>query len=160
MSNVAYTPEMAEFEEDRVEPVLESDIIDTSHPHEMDQGPAQAFAPEPSAAPLEAQPDAGYADEAYPVAAAPVAAVAAEVESNPERARPIPRISIQAFCEDQRTAEVIQSSAGDRRLAKTHVGVHLGGTQAALANFQDAPTPNLIIIESMQHRDGMLGELD
>ncbi|MGI9408090.1 MAG: AAA family ATPase [Hyphomicrobiaceae bacterium] len=83
-----------------------------------------------------------------------------EPDVSPERARPIPRISIQAFCEDQRTAECIQSAAGDRRLAKTHVGVHLGGAQAALANFQDAPTPNLIIVESMLHRDGMLDDLD
>ncbi|MEL7240184.1 MAG: AAA family ATPase, partial [Planctomycetota bacterium] len=82
------------------------------------------------------------------------------VDASPDRARPIPRISIQAFCQDQRTAETLQSATGDRRLAKAHVSVHLGGTPAALAQFQDAPTPNLIIVESMANRDGMLAELD
>ena len=49
------------------------------------------------------------------------------------RARPIPRISIQAFCENGATAEIMQIAAEDRRLAKTHVSVHMGGIEAAVA---------------------------
>ena len=64
------------------------------------------------------------------------------------RARPIPRISIQAFCEDAATAEVIQIAAEDRRLSKAHVSVHMGGTAAGVAHYQESPTPNLIIVES------------
>jgi pilus assembly protein CpaE len=77
-----------------------------------------------------------------------------------ERARPIPRISIQAFCEEAATAEVLQAATGDRRLAKSHVSVHMGGAQAAVAHYLECPTPNLIIVETSLPRSQMLGELD
>jgi pilus assembly protein CpaE len=83
-----------------------------------------------------------------------------EAQAGHEKARPIPRISIQAFCEDAKTAEVLQLAAGDRRLAKAHVSIHMGGAAAAVAHYQEAPTPNLIVIESVLSRNQMLGELD
>lgn len=76
------------------------------------------------------------------------------------RARPIPRISIQAFCEDAGTAEAIQVAAEDRRLAKAHVAVHMGGIPAASAHYQESPTPNLIIVESSDSRSEVLGHVD
>ena len=76
------------------------------------------------------------------------------------RARPIPRVSIQAFCEHPATAEIIQIAAEDRRLAKAHVSVHMGGVEAAVAHYQQNPTPNLIIIETSLPRDHILAELD
>jgi pilus assembly protein CpaE len=76
------------------------------------------------------------------------------------KARPIPRISIQAFCEDAETAETMQTAAEDRRLAKAHVSLHMGGAAAAVAHYQESPTPNLIIIESSLPRMQMLAELD
>lgn len=81
----------------------------------------------------------------------------AEAASN---ARPVPRISIQCFCESADTAEAIQIAAEDRRLAKAHVSVHMGGAQAAVAHYQESPTPNLIIVESGLERDEMLYQLD
>jgi pilus assembly protein CpaE len=78
----------------------------------------------------------------------------------PQKARPIPRISIQAFCEDPKTAEVLQVATADRRLAKSHVSVHMGGAPAAVAHYLESPTPNLIIIETTLPRAQMLGELD
>jgi len=77
-----------------------------------------------------------------------------------ERARPIPRISIQAFCERAETADAIQVAAEDRRLIKTHVSVHMGGVQAAVAHYMESPTPNLIVVEStLAHRE-FVAELD
>jgi pilus assembly protein CpaE len=76
------------------------------------------------------------------------------------KARPIPRISIQAFCEDAETAETMQVAAEDRRLSKAHVSLHMGGAAAAVAHYQESPTPNLIIIESSLPRTQMLAELD
>ena len=76
------------------------------------------------------------------------------------KARPIPRISIQAFCENSETAEAIQIAAEDRRLAKAHVSVHMGGVQAAVAHYQESPTPNLIVVETSLERMEFLGELD
>jgi len=81
-------------------------------------------------------------------------------EARPDRARPIPRISIQAFCESGDTAEALQIASDDRRLSKAHVSVHMGGAQAAVAHYQESPTPNLIIIESMLGRSELIGELD
>jgi pilus assembly protein CpaE len=75
-------------------------------------------------------------------------------------ARPIPRISIQVFCENAAMAEVVQVTAEDRRLAKAHVNVHMGGIEAAVAHYQDNPTPNLIILESSLPRDHIIAELD
>jgi pilus assembly protein CpaE len=81
-------------------------------------------------------------------------------ETASARARPIPRISIQAFCENAATAELVQLIAEDRRLAKVHVSVHMGGIEAAVAHYQQNPTPNLIIIECNLPRDHIIAELD
>ncbi len=81
-------------------------------------------------------------------------------ETASARARPIPRISIQAFCENAATAELVQITAEDRRLAKAHVSVHMGGIEAAVAHYQQSPTPNLIIIECSLPRDHIIAELD
>ncbi len=81
-------------------------------------------------------------------------------EDRHDRARPIPRISIQAFCEDGETADAIQAAAEDRRLSKAHVSVHMGGAVAAVAHYQESPTPNLILIESSMPREEMIGQLD
>lgn len=81
-------------------------------------------------------------------------------EGNAERARPVPRVSIQVFCETQDVADTILIAADDRRLAKTHVSIHMGGAGAAVAHYQESPTPNLIVIESLAQRDQLLAELD
>jgi len=76
------------------------------------------------------------------------------------KARPIPRISIQAFCEDAATAEALQTATADRRLAKSHVSVHMGGAAAAVAHYLESPTPNLIVVETSLPRAQMMAELD
>ncbi|MGI9382033.1 MAG: AAA family ATPase [Methyloligellaceae bacterium] len=90
-----------------------------------------------------------------PAPAAPSTPIAAD-----SSARPIPRINIQAFCEDQRTAAILQQASQDRRLAKAHVTVQMGGVEAATAFYRNAPTPNLIMVESMLDRDAMLADLE
>ncbi len=77
-----------------------------------------------------------------------------------ERARPIPRISIQAFCENNHMAGVVQDASEDRRLSKAHVSVHMGGATAAVQHYQESPTPNLIIVESSLPRQQLIAELD
>jgi pilus assembly protein CpaE len=77
-----------------------------------------------------------------------------------DRARPIPRISIQAFCDDADVADALQYAAEDRRLSKAHVSVHMGGIAAAIAHYVDSPTPNLIIIDSALKGAHLLAELD
>jgi pilus assembly protein CpaE len=77
-----------------------------------------------------------------------------------DRARPIPRISIQAFCDDARVADALQYAAEDRRLSKAHVSVHMGGIAAAIAHYVDSPTPNLIIVDSALKGGQLIADLD
>ncbi len=98
------------------------------------------------------------ADPAVPAIGAEEQAAASGAGTH--RARPIPRISIQAFCEQAVLAEVLQAVAEDRRLTKAHVSVHMGGVPAAVAHYQTSPTPNLIIVESSLPRELLLADLD
>ncbi|MBL4757049.1 MAG: AAA family ATPase [Rhizobiales bacterium] len=72
---------------------------------------------------------------------------------------PVPRISIQAFCETETTANMLDVASQDRRLGRAHVTVQMGGVDAAVAFYGDAPTPNLIIIESVLQGDAMGADL-
>lgn len=74
--------------------------------------------------------------------------------------RPVPRISIQAFCELPDTGAVLQRAAGDRRLSKAHVTVQLGGIAGATQHFSANATPNLLIVETQSHGDAVLTELE
>ncbi|MGB3502636.1 MAG: CpaE family protein [Mesorhizobium sp.] len=73
--------------------------------------------------------------------------------------RPLPRITIQAFCETEGVARPIERAAEDRRMAKTHLKVSMGGIDAAVEHFQTSPTPNLIILESRSEPRRMLDSL-
>lgn len=102
------------------------------------------------------------ADTAYKLSSAPKRELTATPEAAGEepRARPIPRVNIQAFCEDQGTASVIQKASEDRRLSKAHVTVQMGGVEAAVAFYRNASTPNLIVIESLLDRVEMISDLE
>jgi pilus assembly protein CpaE len=73
---------------------------------------------------------------------------------------PVPRISVQAFCETAELAALIQEAVGDRRMDKAHVKVHMGGAAAAVEAYQSAPTPNVIAIEAGAERQELLAHLD
>src|SRR4051812_12295977 len=74
--------------------------------------------------------------------------------------RPVPRISIQAFCESATLASSVEEAAGDRRMARTHVKVQMGGLAAAGEFYRAAPTPNLIVVETRLTGDSLVAELD
>lgn len=73
--------------------------------------------------------------------------------------RPLPRISIQAFCETEGVARPIERAGEDRRMAKTHLKVHMGGIETAVEFYKTAPTPNLILLESRCEPREMLDSL-
>ncbi len=73
--------------------------------------------------------------------------------------RPLPRISIQAFCETDAVANPLERAADDRRMAKTHLKVHMGGVQTAVDFYQTAPTPNLIMLESRAEPRELMADL-
>ena len=73
---------------------------------------------------------------------------------------PVPRVSIQAFCETPETAAVVQAAIGDRRMSKTHVKQNMGGAAAAVEAYRHAPTPNVIVLEATANRDLLIEQLD
>src|SRR5580704_3751926 len=74
--------------------------------------------------------------------------------------RPVPRISIHAFCEFPDTGAALQRAAADRRLSKAHVTVQLGGLQAAVDHHSDNVTPNLLIVETRLQGQAAIEEID
>ncbi|MCV6575263.1 MAG: AAA family ATPase [Cohaesibacter sp.] len=85
---------------------------------------------------------------------------AAKTGENLKEVRPLPRISIQAFCETPQLLSVIEAVKKDRRLARTHIKAFSGGISAATEFFYEAPTPNLIILEATQNYDQLIEDLD
>lgn len=101
----------------------------------------------------------GRSDQTDPIAS--LENVASEIAASPsDRARPLPRISIQAFCEQPALAETLQIASEDRRLSKTHLTIQMGGAPAAIAHYQEAPTPNLIVLELTSPHAELIAELD
>ncbi len=74
--------------------------------------------------------------------------------------RPVPRISIDAFVEFPDTGAALQRAGADRRLAKAHMNVQLGGINAAIEHFQGQVTPNLLVVETRLNGQAALQELD
>ena len=73
--------------------------------------------------------------------------------------KPVPRISIEVFCEQPDTGVVIQRAGEDRRLAKAHVTVHMGGIPAAVKYYRDTGTPSLIIVETVEGGETLFKQL-
>jgi pilus assembly protein CpaE len=84
----------------------------------------------------------------------------APVEGQTDHIAPAPRVSVQAFCETVETAAAIQAAGEDRRLAKAHLKIQMGGITAAVEAYSTAPTPNVIMIETESRGDDILGGLD
>jgi pilus assembly protein CpaE len=73
---------------------------------------------------------------------------------------PVPRITLQAFCETHDVAAVIQAAITDRRMAKALSKVQMGGPAAAAEAFRDAPTPNVLVIENTGDMASLVGHLE
>jgi pilus assembly protein CpaE len=73
---------------------------------------------------------------------------------------PAPRISIQAFCTSVETAAAVQAASEDRRMAKAHLRVQMGGIAAAGEAYRSSPTPNVIMIETETRAEDILAGLD
>jgi pilus assembly protein CpaE len=77
-----------------------------------------------------------------------------------EHIAPAPRVSVQAFCETVETAAAVQAAGEDRRLAKAHLKIQMGGIAAASEAYRGAPTPNVIVIESESRGTDLISGLD
>lgn len=73
---------------------------------------------------------------------------------------PVPRVSIQAFCESPDLAAVVSAAISDRRMAKAHIKLNMGGAPAAVEAYKSAPTPNVVVLEAPAGRDALLEQLE
>ncbi len=73
--------------------------------------------------------------------------------------RPVPRISIHAFCETPATTALIEKASVDRRISKAHLTMHMGGLAKAIDQFQTVATPNLIILETLASGSEIFAQL-
>ena len=80
-------------------------------------------------------------------------------QGNLEKIRPVPRITVQAFCETDIVAQTIEMTGKDRRMSRTQLKVLMGGVPSAVEYYGTAPTPNLSIIESRLGGSELLGNL-
>jgi len=87
-------------------------------------------------------------------------AASAGPAASDEHIAPAPRVSVQAFCETVETAATVQAASEDRRLAKAHIKIQMGGVAAAVEAYRGAPTPNVIIIETENRAGEILTGLD
>ena len=71
----------------------------------------------------------------------------------------VPRIELHVFCDNQQTGQVLQAAAADRRMARAHVTMQLGGIAAASQLYQTQPTPNVLVVETHSGRDQLMAEL-
>ncbi len=77
-----------------------------------------------------------------------------------EHIAPAPRVSVQAFCDTVETAAAVQAAGEDRRLAKAHLKIQMGGATAAVEAYRNSPTPNVILLETENRSNDILGRLD
>lgn len=73
---------------------------------------------------------------------------------------PLPRVTIQCFCETPLLQQVLSQATTDRRAARAHMTVQMGGISAAAQAYADAATPNVVLLESSASPAAMLEALE
>lgn len=73
---------------------------------------------------------------------------------------PLPHVAVQVFSETSQVVAVIEEATHDRRMAKAHLRIQAGGAAAAVEAFRNAPTPNVIVIETVHSGKALLEQLD
>ncbi len=72
----------------------------------------------------------------------------------------VPRIGIHIVWQRPETAEVAEKCAADRRMSRATTEIREGGLAAAIAQYQNQPTPPLVIVESTDPGQVLLEQLD
>jgi len=98
-------------------------------------------------------------DYSFTSQALPEAADEAVRPAELEAVRPLPRISVHAFCESEAMARVMERCGQDRRMAKVSLRISSASIAAAANMFASAPTPNLLILETATEPHGIMEEL-
>ena len=78
----------------------------------------------------------------------------------PVSARPVPRITIEAFCDDPNFIQALEAASADRRFSRATVASASGGLAGAINHYGENPTPDLIILDSELRRESLIPQLD
>ncbi|MCF3642843.1 CpaE family protein [Rhizobium sp. TRM95111] len=95
----------------------------------------------------------------YAIASADASERMEEPSRDIDHVRPLPRISIHAFCESEAMLRTMERCATDRRMAKASLRINSGSIAAAANMFSSVPTPNLIILETATEPRSLMEEL-
>ncbi|MCP8896696.1 CpaE family protein [Shinella daejeonensis] len=76
-----------------------------------------------------------------------------------EAVRPLPRISVHAFCESEAMVRTMERCGQDRRMSKVSLRISSASIAAAASMFASAPTPNLLILETSTEPGAIMEEL-
>ncbi len=86
----------------------------------------------------------------------PMAAAVADNAAD-EHIAPAPRVSVcRPSASRWKPPPAVQAAGEDRRLAKAHVKIQMGGATAAVEAYRGSPTPNVIFIEAEQRGEDIL----
>ncbi|WP_201838759.1 AAA family ATPase [Microvirga zambiensis] len=72
----------------------------------------------------------------------------------------IPKIAIDVFWDSPQVAASLDRMAVDRVMSGARVNLRQGGIAAAIDHYEQAPTPNLVVVESRSSASAFLVELD
>jgi pilus assembly protein CpaE len=133
---------------DRWQPSAErGELLEEEDPFLTPQEPMEPFAVED-----DDRPAAGLAPNPVGDLIAGAEAVLGEAS--------VPHIGIHIFWVRSETAEVAEKCAADRRMARATTEIKSGGLPAAIAQYQNQPTPPLVIVESEEAGPALLEQLD
>ena len=74
--------------------------------------------------------------------------------------KPLPSVSIHAFCDRQETAHCVNETTRDWRMKRTNVKIYMGGLPAAIEFYRKENTPSLIVFESGMRGQELFNQLD
>ena len=77
-----------------------------------------------------------------------------------EGEKPLPSISVHAFCDRQETAHCINETTRDWRMRRTNVKIYMGGLPSAIDFYHKENTPSLILIESGMRGEELFNQLE
>ncbi|MEF2073083.1 AAA family ATPase [Consotaella aegiceratis] len=72
----------------------------------------------------------------------------------------VPQIAIAVFGDDPGLKASAEAALGDRRMQRTRMSIHPGGLGAAIDVYNQAPTPNLIVVESDAEDEALFARLE
>ena len=98
--------------------------------------------------------------DAGEAAAPPAAARPASAEPAERNLPPLPHVVIHAYCDNAATADAVRESAADRLMMRARCEAYEGGIDAAALKYANAPSPDLLILETTLSGEALFGKLE